>query len=167
MAMVPEQRLTPTERANLVAYLDGELPDLEAQAIKTKLTQSATARREIEVLQKTWELLELLPRPQASESLTERTLTGARLIAEGRGQLEAVVRQNARRVLRNLMWVGVSLLAFLATFALTRWVWPSPTERLARDLPIAEHLDEYKEVGTFEFLQELTNSPEFGSDRGD
>jgi anti-sigma factor RsiW len=167
MAMVPEQRLTPTERANLVAYLDGELPDLEAQAIKTKLTQSATARREIEILQKTWELLEHLPRPQASESLTERTLTEARLIAEGRGQLETVVRQNARRVLRNLMWVGVSLLAFLATFALTRWVWPSPTERLARDLPIAEHLDEYKEVGSFDFLQELANSREFGSDRGD
>ncbi len=164
MAMVPEQRLTPTERANLVAYLDGELPDGEAQAISTKITQSATARREIEILQKTWDLLEHLPRPRVSEEFTERTLTEFRQIAAGNDRFGAL-SLTARRVLRNAVWVGVSLLVFATTFAVTRWVWPSPTDQLARDLPIAEHLDEYREVGSFEFLQELANSPEFGSDK--
>ena len=165
MAMVPEQRLTPTERANLVAYLDGELPDGEAQAISTKITQSATARREIEVLQRTWELLEHLPRPRVSEEFAERTLTEVRQIAAGGDRFDTMFTQAARRVVRNAVWVLVSLLAFFATFALTRWVWPSPTDRLARDLSIAEHLDEYRDVGSFEFLQELANSPQFGSDR--
>jgi anti-sigma factor RsiW len=168
MAMVPDQqRLTPNERANLVAYLDGELPEFEAQAIATKLTQSATARREVEFLKKTWELLDHLPRPQASEELTERTLTQVRLFAERGGRFERALSLTAKRIFRNLLWVAASCLAFVATFALLYWVWPSPTARLARDLSIAEHLDEYREVGTFEFLNELANSSDFASDRGD
>ncbi len=59
MAKKPEQlRLTPDERADLVAYIDGELPETHSQAISTKLTHSATARREVEMLQKTWEMLD-------------------------------------------------------------------------------------------------------------
>lgn len=167
MAMVPEQRLTPGERANLVAYLDGELPEGEAQALSTKLTQSATARREVEALTKTWELLEHLPLPRASEALTERTLTEVRLIAEGHGRLEMALKRRARRVLNNVLWVAASFLAFAVAFGITRWVWPDPTARLVRDLSIAEHLDEYRDVGTFDYLQELANSPEFGTDRSE
>jgi hypothetical protein len=50
-----------------------------------------------------------------------------------------------------------------AGFAFTRSVWPDPTKRLVQDLTLAEHLDEYLEVGSFEFLKELAESNEFGS----
>ena len=36
---------------------------------------------------------------------------------------------------------------------------------MVRDLSLAEHLDEYKEVGTFDFLEELANSKDFGGPR--
>ncbi len=73
MANKPEQlRLTPDERADLVAYIDGELPETHSQAISTKLTHSATARREVEMLQKTWEMLDFLPRPQLPSSFRRR-----------------------------------------------------------------------------------------------
>jgi len=63
--MAPDQqRLSPEDRSNLVAYLDGELDDAQARAIATKLTQSVTARREIDALRKTWELLALLRSPR-------------------------------------------------------------------------------------------------------
>ena len=52
MSAGPEQRLNPEERANLVAYIDGELTDHESRAIATKLTQSATARQEVDALKK-------------------------------------------------------------------------------------------------------------------
>ena len=71
MAMGPgpeSQRLSPAERDNLVAYLDGELPDGESRRIATKLTSSPTARREVEALERTWQLLDHLPRPQARRS---------------------------------------------------------------------------------------------------
>jgi anti-sigma factor RsiW len=158
-------RLSPTERANLVAYLDGELNDAESRAIATKLTNSATARRELELLEKTWELLEHLPRPRASEQLTTRTLTQMHLIAQQGGQMESAFRALAQRVGRVAAAVGASLAACLLGYALTQWVWPNPTARLARDLPLVEHLDEYRDVGSFEFLEALAESPEFNADR--
>ena len=64
MSRGPEQlRLTPDERADLVAYIDGELPEGVSRSLATKLTNSATGRREVEMLRKTWELLGHLPVP--------------------------------------------------------------------------------------------------------
>lgn len=166
--MNPDQlRLTPTERANLVAYLDGELPEAESRAIATKLTQSATARREIESLRQTWELLNHLPRPSASEQFTERTLSEVRRFEAEGGRFETLFAQVIQRLSRAGLWVAVSIGAFAVSFSIARWVWPNPTAQLQSNLSIAEHLDEYREVGTFEFLQQLANSPEFGKDGGD
>jgi hypothetical protein len=166
LAMRPEQqRLTPHERANLVAYIDGELDDAQSRAIATKLAHSATARREIEALEKTWELLEYLPRPKASEEFTARTLTQVtRAELEG-GELGSFVRQTTQKAVRGAVWTVAALLAFALGYGVMQWVWPNPVDRLTRDLPIAEHLDEYRDVGTFEFLKELADSPEFNADR--
>jgi anti-sigma factor RsiW len=160
-----QQRLTPGERANLVAYLDGELADADARAIATKLAHSATARREVETLEKTWDLLEYLPRQKASEDFAARTLSVVwRNDAEGT-KLGSALLANARPVLRTLASIALGLLAFGVGYALVHWVWPNPSERLTRDLPIAEHLDEYRTVGSFEYLKELVESPEFDADR--
>src|SRR5438132_6848028 len=79
MSRGPEQlRLTPDERADLVAYIDGELPEVVARAIATKLTHSATARREVEMLKQSWELLGHLPLPQVGAEFSERTVTQIR-----------------------------------------------------------------------------------------
>lgn len=166
--MGPEQqRLTPSERANLVAYLDGELNDAEMRAISSKLTASPTARREVEVLEKTWELLEYLPRLKASEDFTERTMTGVRRLEEKGGHLETAFVQAARRVVRVALWLVASFVAGGIGYALTTWGLPHPTTRLAREMSIAEHLSEYRDVGDFDFLKQLANSPEFETDRDD
>ena len=125
----PEQlRLSSDERADLVAYLDGELPEAHSRVISTKLTQSATARREVEMLKKTWELLDFLPLPQAPPEFSERTVSHIhRLELEGhRGsRFVALVRASGsgRRLChRRGAVVGLG-------YALTRWAWPDPTER--------------------------------------
>ena len=159
-----QQRLTPTERGNLVAYLDGELDEIDSRAIATKLTQSVTARREIEMLQKTWELLEHLPRPRASESFTQRTLTEVDRISVAGDKMIGAASRTVRRVIIMLVGVLASIACFGVGLALTRWVWPDPTSRLVRDLSIAEHLDEYRDVGSFEFLEGLDRSPEFATE---
>ena len=58
----------------------------------------------------------------------------------------------------------IGLAAIGLGYAVTRWAWPDPTLRLVRDLTLAEHLDEYEEVGSFEFLNQLAESHEFGGD---
>jgi hypothetical protein len=160
--MVPDQqRLSIDERSNLVAYLDGELNDAESRRIATKLTQSLTARREVEALQKTWELLDLLPRPKVSEDFTARTLTVATQQPEG--LVGSVASDLVRRVGTALTCAAISAICFVVGYFLILRLWPNPTARLARDLPIAESLDEYRDVGSFPFLEMLDSAPEFNN----
>lgn len=158
------QRLTASERANLVAYLDGELGEEQSQALAAKLTHSISARRETETLERTWELLDFLPRPEGSPDLTARTLS----LALGAGTLDdRLVRVAGRttRVLgRVVLGAAVASVGAGAGFAAVRWAWPDPTARLARDLSLAEHLDAYREVDSFDFLNQLDLSTPFGQD---
>ena len=160
--MVPEhQRLSPDERSNLVAYLDGELPEAQAQAIATKLTQSMTARREVESLQKAWELLDLLDRPQASEDFTARTLVQAESL-DGRGdRIASAASDITRKVMTGLGWLVAAVVLALVGYTITSRLWPNPSARLMRDLSIAESLDAYREVGGIDFLRKLDAAPEF------
>jgi anti-sigma factor RsiW len=163
MATEP-QRLNDSERANLVAYLDGELNEAESRALGTKLTQSVTARREIESLQKTWELLDFLPRPEASDSLTTRTLVQVVDFDARGGRLADLVARLGRVSARAIVVAASALLTLALGYAATRWIWPDPSARLIRDLPIAEHLEEYRQAGSFEFLELLDQSPLFNED---
>jgi anti-sigma-K factor RskA len=163
MAVGPEQRLSPEDRANLAAYIDGELTENESRAIATKLSLSPTARREVESLKKTWELLEFLPRPNASLIFSERTLTSVRSLETRAGLWDQTAGTWFAQATKLAVCAVVAVAALGLGFTLTRWVWPDPLDRLVRDLSLAEHLDEYKEVGSFEFLEELAKSKEFGA----
>lgn len=157
--MATEQRLSQAERNNLVAYLDGELNDAERHAIATKLTRSVSARREVEALERTWELLDFLPFPKASPEFTARTLTQATEL-EGRGdRVLGAARSAASRAARVAACVATAAATLAVGYIGTRWIWPDPTARLARDLSIAEHVDEYQAVESFEFLKLLDENP--------
>src|SRR5437867_3498127 len=75
--------LTEQEQANLVAYLDGELPDEEARAIEAKLSLEPEARAEAELLRRTWDLLDYLPKPEPSPTFTSRTISRLSPIRDG------------------------------------------------------------------------------------
>ncbi len=163
MAVGPEQRLSPEERANLAAYIDGELTENEARAIATKLSFSPTARREVESLKKTWELLEYLPRPKASQDFPDRTITSLLSLDAKRVSWEQATSAWLGPAAKLTVCLAVAAASIAFGFALTRWAWPDPAARMARELSLAEHLEEYQEVGSFEFLEDLAKSKEFGA----
>lgn len=66
--------LSAEERDNLVAYLDGELNEAAARELESKLARNPDARQELEALKRSYELLDYLPRPDASPQFTSRTL---------------------------------------------------------------------------------------------
>jgi len=152
------QRLDATERYDLVAYLDGELPVDRARALEAKLTRSVSARREIEALEATWSLLDQLPKPEAPPDFTEQTAT----LARRSGGLEDRLARAAHGAFGTLLkWAAAAAIVGVSTtlgYAATRWVWPDPTARLARDLTIADRLDAYQEIGSFAFLRHLDHS---------
>lgn len=150
-----QQRLTATDRTNLVAYLDGELDQAESQSIAIRLTSSASARRELQGLERTWDLLDLLPRPRASPELTTRTLSQARQIEERGTRFLVSAGPSIRWVAGILIASALAMGAFGLGYVTTRWLWPDPLARLTRDLSIAENLDAYRAIGSLEFLRKL------------
>src|SRR2546426_5393490 len=73
--MQQQLRLTDEERTNLVAFLDGELDEEQAQGLETKVARSPSARKEVEALEKTWTMLEWLPRVEAPADFTNQTIS--------------------------------------------------------------------------------------------
>jgi hypothetical protein len=149
-----EQRLTAEERQDLVAYLDGELEERAAARLETKLANSATARRELDSLKRTWEVLDFLPMPEATADFTHRT---AELLTV-QDQRRAIASRSAVDLLRNVSVFAAWLLGVVACFAggwlaVTRW--PDANEGLVRDLPVIERLEDYRAIRDVDFLRLL------------
>jgi hypothetical protein len=151
-------RLTPAERSELVAYLDGELDEATALQLAEKLTHSVSGRREIDLLRRTWEMLDHLPRPEATPELKERTLSMTTMSAAAGGQIGASLAEAARKAGRWAVVVACLAASFAVAYIAARWVYPDRTRALARDLTIAERLDAYEAVGSIEFLRALDDS---------
>ena len=79
------KRVSVEDRDNFVAYLDGELSPDEIKKLEGILADSPVARKDVEMLVRTYELLDLLPRPQATTagSLTESLRAGAGAAIQG------------------------------------------------------------------------------------
>ena len=152
--------LTGDDRTRLVAYLDGELGEVEAKAVTAKLAQSAEVRREAEVLRATWSLLDLLPRIRAAEDFGSKTLTAvSQLDLPTLPEVPAL--GPGGRAHRVASCVAAAVLAAGLGFFATRWARPDPGARLVRQLSLAEHLDEYRTAGSLDFLQRLDQSAAF------
>jgi hypothetical protein len=160
--MAGEQlRLSAEERADLVAYLDGELPQDRRLAIAEKLTRSVSGRREVEALEATWSLLELLPRPRVGGDFTERTVSQVVEAPTVDARLVGAARETVRRLVALLALALAVGLGAGVGYVGARWIWPDPTSRLSRDLTIAERLDDYLAVGSLDFLRRLDESSLF------
>lgn len=158
-------RLTPEHRDNLVAYLDGELDAVATQTIERVIARNDVAHHEAESLSRTWQLLDHLPRPKASQQFTERTISSLR-VAEVRAPVLTNVWSRRLRggliafvVLGGLMVAG--LIGFLAT---NRWI-PNDSQKLLDDLPVVENLEAYSDVEEIRFLRELRSSKAIPSAR--
>ena len=73
------KRVSVEDRDNFVAYLDGELSPDEIKKLEGILADSPVARKDVEMLVRTYELLDLLPRPQATTEFTQRTMATVKL----------------------------------------------------------------------------------------
>lgn len=155
-------RFTAEERENLTAYLDGELDEKLASEIEQKLTRSEVARREVEILSRTWDMLGLLPRVNVSEEFSHKTMAIAKQ-AEDPLLLDRskVWLLQARRIGYLAGWGVAICLAAFAGFQITNRFIPDESRLLVEELPIIENLDNYREVGDVEFLRQLQSGHVF------
>ncbi|GAB4153916.1 MAG: hypothetical protein Tsb009_30420 [Planctomycetaceae bacterium] len=161
-------RLTPEQRENLVAYLDGELDEETVEILEATLAKSPEARHEVDMLMRTWALMDELPQPNPSQEFTVRTLTAVKT--------EALTEQNGNRISwyrharRGIMLGGFAILIGVAAFLgyhATYSLMPDENEPIIQELEVIENLDNYSDVRDIEFLRELAREKVFDEESDD
>jgi len=157
------------EKEELVAYLDGELPDESALRVEKSLVDDAAVRSDVEQLTKTFDLLDLLPASKASDGFAEKTLTAIRTQesipnTKVTDKISSVEKSQPNVSRRAIAW-GTRCIAFLGLmFAATTGFngafkqGSEPIDELLTELPVIQRLDEYQEIGDVEFLRILSES---------
>jgi hypothetical protein len=157
--------LNEEEHDDLVAYLDGEVGELgeeKARLIETKINLDPGVRAEADALKRTWDLLDYLPRPEASASFTNRTLDK---LSTRETQL-ALRGPRRRRWFLGSGWAAAVLLAALGGYLGVKHFFPprAGEKELVRELRLIENLRFYEPVESLDFLRELDQRDLFGED---
>lgn len=158
--------LNEEDRANLAAYLDGELDEEASQALEAKLNLDPKARAELDALRQTWGLLDHLPRPTPSASFTNRTMERLSIerIPAATGSL------HAGSAWKSLAWAAAILVAAACGFAISTLLWPRSNAQdvlddvIQKHQRVVENFAVYRHVDDLGFLSALDQPGLFGDE---
>lgn len=151
-------RLSAEQRDDLVAYLDGELPEEKIQEIDQIVARSEVARHEVEALARTFELLDVLPTVRVSDDFTTKTLASIKVMERPYSVTDQWWYPPIVKTAKIGVWVACLVLCGWIGFQITnRWI-PNQTDEILEDLPVIENLHQYREIGDVEFLKQLKQS---------
>ncbi|HEV3021709.1 MAG TPA: hypothetical protein VGX76_04560 [Pirellulales bacterium] len=145
----------------LVAYLDGELGAEESRRVERLLADDPRVRVELQRLDRTWELLDGLPRAQVDPAFTRSTVE---MIAVSLSDEAKRRKTPARR--RRAWWLATGAMALAALAG----AWAEGTiaslrnQRLLDDLSVLEHLEAYRQTPDLAFLRELAGEQSFAAE---
>jgi anti-sigma factor RsiW len=167
----PDDHDTPDGATEeLVAYLDGELDPAAAEAMATRLSLDPHLRAEADALQRAWDILDVLPRPQPSAAFLTRTVS--QVIPTAAASATAVVPtlppMSAGRS-GGLFW-GVSviliLVAGLGGYVGRALLVPrgQEYEQITRDAALLHNLRLYRTVEDLDYARQLDDPTLFGEE---
>jgi anti-sigma factor RsiW len=159
--------LNENDRAELVAYLDGELGDEASQRLEARLSRDRQLRAEAEALKRTWEMLDFLPRAEPSASFTHKTLE--RLAIHSTASPAARAKARLRKWAMLGGWAAGLVIAVLTGLLASHLLWPSTTTvpnptvnqqadteaQIARDLEVIRNKRIYENADNIEFARAL------------
>ena len=145
----------------LIAYLDGELDESDQQKIESELVENAELRDRLHQLQRTWDLLDELPRPEVGNSFTQSTIE----IAVSEARLSPASNKNSSFdwVLRVLVLGSMLIATGLIVFRSVDFSNRRSNRELLSELPIIDNVDIYLQAQNIEFLIDLHESGAFDS----
>jgi len=160
--------LSEEERAEIVAYLDGEMDEDKARAIEAKINSDPTVRAEADALKRTWELLDYLPSKTPSPGFTQRTasLATGLLSKQNPSRVSGKAPRSWKPLALGVGWAAAVLLVGGIGFAVTTKFLPrEPTdEELSHDLRVIENKKAYEQIDDLDFLKQLDHPDLFGDD---
>jgi anti-sigma factor RsiW len=138
--------LSPSDREDLIAYLDNEADPQATERVQNLLEQNPAARQEKELLEESWRLLDILERPGAGPNFKERTTS---LAATAAYSDEPQPRGWGFQV-----WLGVVALGFAGGW-LGVALAPDRHRETLKLLPVLERYDSLRAGKSIEFLREV------------
>ncbi|HEX5105163.1 MAG TPA: zf-HC2 domain-containing protein [Pirellulaceae bacterium] len=163
--MIEENTLSTEEAIDqeIVAYLDGELDPAAAARVERQMAENPRYSARLNQLQKAWDLLDTLGPSEADDNFTHSTVAMVALKAqdEVQGKDEAASRR------QRLTWAalaGLAMAAAIGAYVVVDRQLNSENRELVRDLPVIERVDEYRNVESVEFLQELQKEGLFAAE---
>jgi anti-sigma factor RsiW len=152
-------------RERLTAYLDGELGEQEQSQVEELLARDENARLELRQLERVWDALDQLPRAELDTRFAQTTVELVAVAAEE--DVKALRDSEPRRRRRMTLLLGASFVtALLVGYGLVGTLADRRDDRLARDLPLLEDLDAYRQMQDFEFLELLQAGHLFSDPEG-
>ena len=163
--------------AELVSYLDGELPESEADRVEKLLLSNPQLRKNAKLLDRTWQLLNSLEEAKASGEFTQKTLASISTVSVESDAKSAIHRRRSLKTLlpgsvivRGLIWSLAGFLACSAGLLLSRNARRERTD--PTDAQILKGLELYLQypklwrIPDVEFLKDVSentgNSPVSG-----
>lgn len=164
--------LNEEEKADLVAYLDGELDEASTNAVETKIATDPETRAELDAMKQAWGMLDYLPKANPSPNFTHRTME--RLTLEKMPAAKTMPMPG-----RGLSWLSTAgwAAAVVAAvgagyYATTFFATPPPTPEPIpdADLPLVRHLNlvekwrQYENADDLDFVNKLNHPDLFGDE---
>ena len=155
---VPER--TDIEVETLVAYLDGELDVQSVRQMEDRLAVEPDLREKMTSLEQTWNMLNELETVSADKELVRSTmevvtLTIEKELSEDEKQIEQ------RKWFDRLILLATILMFGVIGYQLATLVGIQRKKQFAADIPIILNISKYKEIGSFDFLQALSDKRVF------
>lgn len=163
--MMEQTEFNSVKKANLVAYLDGELSEEDTQEMERALAASQEARHDVDMLSRTFSLLDALPRPNASAEFSVRTISNLTAEVETQIWTERPIYQHLRRGAIASSWIAGLLLAGTIGYLCGNHLFPREDPKIVKDLPVIENLDVYEDVPDKEWLKQLKEKKLFDDER--
>jgi hypothetical protein len=150
----------------IVAYLDGELDaDAEARVVR-RLTHDAAYRAPLGQRHQAWDLVVNIRASEADEDFVQSTV--AMVAVQAEDQARTMRLKTVRR--RNFAWAAVAAVALASLaggFAYMRYKLTEPDRNFVRDMPVIEHVDDYRYIDDIDFLKQLAREDLFPAEVDD
>jgi anti-sigma factor RsiW len=147
----------------LVAYLDGELSPEEAARVERRMAEDPKYNARLNQLQRAWDLLDTLQRTEADDDFVHSTVAMVAVQAEGDAQTQKL-RVVRRRALGWLAVVALAVLSATTAYVVIQRRLSRDNWKLVHDLPVIEHVDEYRNIDSLDFLRQLERENLFATE---
>ena len=148
------------DNQQLVAYLDGELDEVQSQDIERRLSDDPEFRLRLQQLQQAWDLLDELPQANRDEDFTRSTVEFVALNA--RQHLAETKQWSQASSTKSVIWRVLALVAVtLLGWYLGDWYFGKQHRQLLEDIEVISEFDQYRLTDDFDFMQKLEASGVF------